>query len=161
MLESLEVRTASEHETILLGAAIGLVVAPGDVIFLVGDLGAGKTRLAKGIVSAATQLPPEDVVSPTFSLINQFDGVFPVHHADLYRLDADQIQGIGLEDALDDQGVLIVEWTEKIGDLCEDPLTIFIAYADENDSRRIVLEWSPNGSWGTRLGDLAETGWKK
>ncbi len=160
MSETLEFCTASEHETILLGAAIGRVLVPGDTILLLGDLGAGKTRLAKGIVSAATHVPPEDVVSPTFSLVNRFDGAFPVYHADLYRLEADQIQGIGLDDTLDEGGALVVEWAEKIGELPGDALTIYIMYGDQDDSRRIVLEWPPDGSWKTRLDGLAKSAQK-
>ncbi len=95
MCERLEIETSSEEQTIELGAAVGKILRPGDVVLLVGDLGSGKTRLAKGIVAAATGVSPDEVVSPTFTLINCFEGDFPVHHADLYRLEPDAVGGIG------------------------------------------------------------------
>ena len=86
-----ELTTNSEAETIALGSAIGAVLRPTDVIMIEGELGSGKTQLAKGIVSVAADVPTDDVVSPTFTLVNTFEGAFPVHHADLYRLEPDQL----------------------------------------------------------------------
>ena len=103
-----EIHTSSEEETIRLGEAIGRLLTSGDTILLVGELGSGKTRLAKGIVSAATGVLYDEVVSPTFTLINRFEGTFPVHHADLYRLHTDQIDGIGLDDALEEDRKSVV-----------------------------------------------------
>jgi len=160
MRNTSEIRTSSEEETIQLGEAIGRVLKPGDTVHLVGDLGSGKTRLAKGIVSAATGVPPDEVVSPTFTLINRFDGAFPVHHADLYRVQGQDIYGIGLEDALEEGGALVVEWAEKIPEPEEDALTVSINYAGWSNNRRIVLEWRSDGSWDSRMDTVLEK-WRR
>ena len=141
----------SEEQTIELGCRIGKVLEPCDVVLLEGDLGTGKTRLAKGIVAAATGVSQDDVVSPTFSLMNRFDGDPPVYHADLYRISADQVHGIGLEDVLDERGALVVEWADKLVDFEEDHLRILILFAEEENARRIILEWSEHGSWANKL----------
>lgn len=154
MLKKLEVETASEEETMELGRAIGTVLKPRDTVLLTGDLGAGKTRLAKGIISAATGVEPDEVVSPTFTLINRFEGDFAVDHADLYRIEADQIDSIGLDEVLAETGALIVEWAEKLSDVDADSLRIYISYTQREDSRRIVLEWLEGGIWHQRIRSL-------
>jgi len=154
MLKTIEIRTLSEEETLDLGRRIGKILRPEDVVLLLGDLGAGKTRLAKGIVSAATGVSPEDVVSPSFTLINRFEGRFPVHHADLYRIDADQIEGIGLEEALVEEGALIVEWAEKAPVLDPDALRVVITYGPEEQGRRILMQWAEEGTWNERIEDV-------
>lgn len=157
MLQSMGLKTCSEGCTIELGAMIGRILRPGDVVLLMGELGAGKTRLAKGVVSGATGVPEDEVVSPTFTLIHRFEGAFPVHHADLYRLNASHVEGIGLDDALEEDGALVIEWAEKIQGFYSDPLTIRIQYGEEEDSREIMLEWAGSGSWGERLSSAIKT----
>ena len=153
MLKEFETVTSSEQETIHLGATIGGMLRPGDLILLIGELGSGKTRLAKGIVSVATGIDPDEVVSPTFTLINCFEGLFQVCHADLYRIGSQQIEGIGLEDALDDGAALIVEWAEKIPELNEDSLRIYIMYHEEEYRRQFRLAWREKMALGA-------TGWR-
>ncbi|MFZ5866195.1 MAG: tRNA (adenosine(37)-N6)-threonylcarbamoyltransferase complex ATPase subunit type 1 TsaE [Thermodesulfobacteriota bacterium] len=154
MCATLEVETASEQETIDLGAAVGRVLKPGDLVLLFGELGSGKTRLAKGIVSAATGVSPHDVVSPTFTLINSFEGEYPVHHADLYRIEGDQVEGIGLDEALED-GAVVVEWAEKLQDTGYESLRITIEVAGAENLRRIKLTWQEDGSWAWRIRETA------
>jgi tRNA threonylcarbamoyladenosine biosynthesis protein TsaE len=154
MVKEFEIITSSEQETVRLGSTIGKTLRPGDLILLIGEVGAGKTRLAKGIVSAATGIDPDEVVSPTFTLINCFEGSFQVCHADLYRIEYPQIDGIGLEDALDGGAALVVEWAEKIPDLNEDPLRIYIRYHEEEDRRQFRLEWREDGLWHDRMEKL-------
>lgn len=149
-----EIQTTSELETIRLGAAIGTMLEPLDRVLMIGKLGSGKTRLAKGMISAATGVSQNDVVSPTFTLINQFEGDFPVYHADLYRIESDQIDGIGLEDAVEEGGALIIEWAEKTKWSEEDSLTIFIEFGNEDDSRNLVFQWSDDGSWPERIVEI-------
>jgi tRNA threonylcarbamoyladenosine biosynthesis protein TsaE len=151
MLKTLEITSESEEDTFELGIIIGRILKSGDTVLMIGELGSGKTRLSKGIVSAAANVPPEEVVSPTFTLINRFEGDFDVYHADLYRLAPDQTEGIGLEDALDQGGALIVEWAERLTDFQEDSLVIYLRFAPEPDSRNVVLEWNEEGSWKDRL----------
>ena len=151
MLKTLEITSRSEDDTFELGTVIGGTLRPGDTVFMIGELGSGKTRLSKGIVSAAVGVPPEEVVSPTFTLINRFEGDFDVYHADLYRLAPDQTEGIGLEDALDQGGALIVEWAERLTHFQEDNLLIYMRFVQAPDSRQIILEWRDDGSWQNRL----------
>ncbi len=148
----LEVTTSSEEETFKLGQALGACLKPGDSILLSGDLGSGKTVLAKGIVSKATGVSPDEVVSPTFTLINTFAGPFEVHHADLYRLERDQVDEIGLEATLDEGGTIVVEWAERTGPLGTDPLQVTFVDAPTAKSRLIRLEWHREGCWEYRLG---------
>jgi len=154
MIASHEIRSSSEEETIALGAAIGKVLRAGDTILLMGELGSGKTRLAKGIISTAGRIPEDEVVSPTFTLMNRFEGQFPIYHVDLYRLGPDQIESIGLEDAFEANGALVVEWAEKMPDTDGDPLRISIYYAGSEDTRVIVLEWGIEGSWNDRMASV-------
>lgn len=156
MLKTIEVHTTSEEDTYRLGRSIGEILKPEDVILLLGDLGTGKTRLAKGIVSAATGVDPEEVVSPSFTLVNRFEGPFPVHHADLYRIEADQVDDIGLDEALAEEGALIIEWAEKMPNVAPDSLQVVISYSLDPDSRRIILRWPEHGSWDERIGTVAE-----
>jgi tRNA threonylcarbamoyladenosine biosynthesis protein TsaE len=160
MVKEFEFVTSSEQETIRLGSTIGKMLRPGDLILLIGELGTGKTRLAKGIVSVATGIDPDEVVSPTFTLINCFEGLFQVCHADLYRIDSQQIEGIGLEDALDGGAALIVEWAEKIPDLNEDSLRIYITYHEKENWRQFHLEWREGGAWQDRMEELVNA-WDK
>jgi tRNA threonylcarbamoyladenosine biosynthesis protein TsaE len=151
MIKSLTIETFSEEQTIALGEAIGRVLLPEDAIYLTGDLGSGKTRLAKGIVSAAALVSAEEVVSPSFTLINRFNGAFPVYHADLYRIERDQVEDIGLEESLDLGGALIVEWGEKIQASPEAALRVTVHFTKDEYSRRIVFEWTDFGNWAARL----------
>ncbi len=125
-------------------------VKPDSTILLYGELGAGKTRMAKGIVSAALGVPEDDIVSPTFTLVNRYDGEFPLMHVDLYRCSDTGAEDLGLWDELDDAVALIVEWPEALSSKAEDPLIIFINYT-ENDDRRIRLEYDSQGAWPARL----------
>ena len=156
MTTKLDIHTASEDETIQLGASIGRILRPGDVILLFGDLGSGKTRLAKGLISAATGVDPRDVVSPTFALIHRFDGRFPVFHVDLYRLQGDAIDYIGLDDALESDGALIIEWAERKEWLEPDPLEISLAFGDEQSGRTFSFQWNHGSAWEDRLTSCLE-----
>lgn len=160
MRNTREILTSSEEETIQLGRSIGRILKPGDTILLVGELGSGKTRLAKGIVSAATGVSPDEVVSPTFTLINRFENDFPVHHADLYRVDGGEIYELGLEDALEEGGAVVVEWAEKIPEPEEDALKVFMYDVDLTDLRRIVLDWLQGGPWDPRIGTVLKE-WRR
>ena len=104
--------TRSVAGTERLGAALAPALLPGDVVGLSGDLGAGKTRFAAGLVGALS--PGARVRSPSFTLVNEFAGRCPVFHIDLYRLDEPRaVEGLGLEE-LAARGVLVVEWAERL-----------------------------------------------
>ncbi len=142
--------TMSEAQTIEMGKIIGSSLMPGDIVILIGDLGAGKTRLAKGIVSAATGIDQDEVVSPSFSLINRYEGDMVVDHADLYRLTDQQVNDLGVYDVLD-EAALIIEWGHFRESHDDRELQVVIRYAEEEDSRLIELSYACDGSWDKRL----------
>src|SRR5579863_215028 len=105
--------TNSEEETIELGRRIALDLPRRAVVLLIGNLGAGKTTLAKGIVSGLAAAEPEDVSSPTFTLIHEYGGG-RVYHVDLYRLDEPrQVATLGLEELLERDALILMEWGER------------------------------------------------
>jgi tRNA threonylcarbamoyladenosine biosynthesis protein TsaE len=105
--------THSEEETIELGRRIARDLPRRAVVLLIGNLGAGKTTLAKGIISGLGAAPPEEVSSPTFTLIHEY-GEGRVYHIDLYRLDRpEQIATLGLEEIFDRDAVVLIEWGER------------------------------------------------
>lgn len=103
----------SEKETLALGARVARMLRVGDCVILSGNLGAGKTCLARGIVQALTSVS-ENVPSPTFTLVQTYDSVPPLWHVDCYRLEkVEEITELGLLEALDDSA-LVIEWADKI-----------------------------------------------
>ena len=110
-------QTASEEETIALGARLAGEFPAQAVVLLIGNLGAGKTTLAKGIVSGLGAAPPEEVASPTFTLIHEFGGG-TVYHIDLYRLDEPrEVATLGLDEIFGRQAVVLIEWGERFPQL--------------------------------------------
>jgi tRNA threonylcarbamoyladenosine biosynthesis protein TsaE len=115
LLSSFE--THSEEETIELGRRIAAALPRRAVVLLIGNLGAGKTTLAKGIVSGLGAAPPDEVSSPTFTLIHEYGGFelnAPVYHIDLYRLERDdQVATLGLDEIFDRDAIVLIEWGER------------------------------------------------
>ncbi len=109
--------THSEEETIELGRRIAATLPRRAVVLLIGNLGAGKTTLAKGIVSGLGAAPPDEVSSPTFTLIHEYGGhelKAPVYHIDLYRLERDdQVATLGLDEIFDRDAIVLIEWGER------------------------------------------------
>src|SRR5229473_902600 len=109
--------TRSEEETIALGEKLARELPSRAVVLLIGNLGAGKTTLAKGIVDGLGAAEPEDVSSPTFTLIHEYGGG-RVYHIDLYRLDTPaQVATLGLEEIFDREAVVLIEWGERFPQL--------------------------------------------
>ncbi len=107
-----ELLTDSVEETRRIGAWLGELARPGDVFLLQGGLGAGKTALTQGIAAGlgVREVPS----SPTFTLVNEYRGRLPLYHIDLYRLEREvEIEQLGLEEYLFDEGVTVVEWPER------------------------------------------------
>ena len=104
-------RTASEEETIALGERLARELPARQVVLLIGPLGAGKTTLAKGIVKGLGAASPDDVSSPTFTLIHEYGRVY---HIDLYRLDEPrEVATLGLDDLFDREAIVLIEWGER------------------------------------------------
>ena len=126
----------SEKETKQLGFNLSKKVVKGSVISLRGSLGAGKTVFAKGFAEGLGIT--EAIVSPTFTLVQEYDGVLKMYHLDLYRLSGeDEFESMGGEDFLYTDGVTLIEWSEKIEDMLPDN-TIFINITIDKDLKRII-----------------------
>ncbi|MCA9393213.1 MAG: tRNA (adenosine(37)-N6)-threonylcarbamoyltransferase complex ATPase subunit type 1 TsaE [Candidatus Omnitrophica bacterium] len=111
----MKITTRKPQETSAVGKALARHLQPGDIILLVGDLGSGKTTFVKG-VAAGLRLKPDAVHSPTFVLMNIYEGRLPLFHFDLYRLDpGEQMNGLGLDEFLYGDGVALVEWADRMG----------------------------------------------
>ena len=108
-------RTASEEETIALGERLARDLPTRQVVLLIGQLGAGKTTLAKGIVKGLGAASPDDVSSPTFTLVHEYGRVY---HIDLYRLDEPrEVATLGLDDLFDREAIVLIEWGERFPQL--------------------------------------------
>jgi tRNA threonylcarbamoyladenosine biosynthesis protein TsaE len=104
-------------ETFALGKQIGMQLGGGEILLLDGPLGAGKTVFVKGLASALG-IDPEEVTSPSFTLVNPYAGRFPLFHIDLYRLHegAAAAHAVDLEELLaDERAVVVIEWAERLG----------------------------------------------
>jgi len=107
------VKTASEAETELAGEALGRRIAPGRVVLLHGDLGAGKTAFVRGLARGAG-VPPDEVSSPTFTIVQEYAGSrTTVYHVDLYRLSPAEIDDLGLDDVIEGGGIVAIEWADR------------------------------------------------
>ncbi|SPE35615.1 conserved hypothetical protein [Candidatus Sulfopaludibacter sp. SbA3] len=132
-------RTATEAETIALGEQLARELPVRGVVLLIGNLGAGKTTLAKGIAKGRGAADPDDVSSPTFTLIHEYGGG-RVYHIDLYRLDEPrQVATLGLEELFDKDALVLIEWGERFPGLMPAERTEIRLHALENDEREIAV----------------------
>ena len=114
----LRFETQSAEETLAVGQQLASLLPPNAVVLLIGELGAGKTTLTKGIVEGRKAASADDVSSPTFTLIHEYGNPASVYHADLYRLDtAEEARRLGLEELFERQGLTLVEWGERFPEL--------------------------------------------
>lgn len=135
--------THSPEETERLGRWLGERLQPGDFVALVGDLGAGKTQLAGGILAG---LGVERTGgSPTFTLLWEYQGRLPVYHWDVYRLHSPaELDDLGYEEYFYGNGVNVVEWAERVESLWPDhSLRIALAYGPDDNDRELALTGSP------------------
>lgn len=135
------VKTTSPEETLEFGRRIGAVMRSGDIIALVGDLGMGKTWLAKGI-AFGLQVPEHEYVnSPAFDLIHEYQGRLPVFHMDFYRLDHLSIEdSLWIQEYFDRSGVCIIEWANKfIDQLTNSYLKIELSPGDGDGKRELSI----------------------
>ncbi len=137
----LTLTTSGPEETIEVGRRMGDLLGPGDVVALVGELGAGKTCLVKGI-ARGLEVPESCYVrSPTFVILNTYTGRCDLHHLDLYRIQSPQeIEDLGTREIFYGEGVTVVEWADKMEDLLpDDHLRISLDFRNET-GRVIALE---------------------
>jgi tRNA threonylcarbamoyladenosine biosynthesis protein TsaE len=133
----------SEEETLDIAAALARKLTPGTVVALTGDLGAGKTVFVRGVAAALGVTGP--VTSPTFTLIQEYRGAVTLYHMDLYRLNRpEEMVAIGVEDYFYGDGICLVEWAEKLGELLPgDAVRITIRHRDDQ-RREIEIQIPPS-----------------
>ena len=136
--------TESPIETQALGEKIGKTLKRRDVIALIGDLGTGKTCLTQGIARGVGISAEEVVNSPSYILINEYNGRIPIYHIDLYRLeDSEDIAELGLSEYIEGDGICIIEWAERLGDALPDTaikIRITLAEASDNETLAPILQ---------------------
>ena len=134
----------NEEETEKLGRALGDVLEAGTVVALIGELGAGKTRLVQG-VAAAMGVERKLVNSPTFILIQEYEGRLPIYHFDTYRLrDVDEFLELGAEELMGTEGVCLIEWADRVADvLPDDHLRIEIAVTGPSERVFLITATGP------------------
>ena len=134
--------TTSEAETTAMGEALGRAIKAGDVVLLHGDLGAGKTAFVRGL-ARGIGANPEDVSSPTFTIVQEYAGEsMTLYHVDLYRLEAAEIDDLGLEDLIAGDGVVAIEWAERWRGRPDDVTEVRITESGD-ERRRIEISSGP------------------
>jgi tRNA threonylcarbamoyladenosine biosynthesis protein TsaE len=134
----------SAEETIELGRRLARRLSPPVLVLMSGDLGSGKTTLSKGIISGLGAAREEDVTSPTFTLVHLFHNSSKVYHVDLYRIEKFvDLESLGLEDALSEPAVVLIEWPDRFSLRTDWPrVTVQLEHL-EGDSRRITISGLP------------------
>jgi|ERR1700728_2001066 tRNA threonylcarbamoyladenosine biosynthesis protein TsaE len=118
MKSVLRFESSSEEETRAIGRGLAARLAQEGIVLLIGELGAGKTTLAKGIAEGRGAARAEDVSSPTFTLIHEYGDPVSIYHIDLYRLDTlEEARRLGLEDIYDARALVLIEWGERFPEL--------------------------------------------
>ena len=113
----LALKSGSPADTIAIARVLGDVLVPGDVVALTGELGAGKTLFCKGI-GESLGIPPDRILSPSFTIVTEHRGRLPLIHVDVYRLDTvREAEEVGLDETFSGDGVCVVEWAEKVTEL--------------------------------------------
>jgi tRNA threonylcarbamoyladenosine biosynthesis protein TsaE len=145
--------THSSAETIAVGRKLAALLTPPTFLILHGDLGAGKTTLVKGIAEALDAAESDEVTSPTFTLVHEYEGTLdrqgkrtPVrlYHLDLYRIESErQLDTLGLDDLQTEDSIVLVEWGEKFPSVVKRSQGEIVMTSLEGDARRIVLKMKP------------------
>jgi tRNA threonylcarbamoyladenosine biosynthesis protein TsaE len=152
--------THSSAETIAVGRKLVALLAPPKFLILHGDLGAGKTTLVKGIAEALDAAEPDEVTSPTFTLVHEYEGTrddqgkrTPVrlYHLDLYRIESErQLETLGLDDLQTEDSIVLVEWGEKFPSVVKRSQGEIVMTSLDGDARRIALKMKPEAAPGSK-----------
>ena len=135
--------TGSEEETSAAGERLAARLRPGDVLLLLGELGAGKTAFVRGLAQGLGA-PRDEVSSPTFTLIQEYRGRVTLYHADLYRLNAIEAGDLGLDELVARDAVVAIEWAERWNERPPDAWEIRFEHAGED--RRTISITPPDSS---------------
>jgi tRNA threonylcarbamoyladenosine biosynthesis protein TsaE len=149
-------RSDSPEATRAIAELLALAAVPGDLIVLAGDMGAGKTCFAQGFARGLSIT--DRVTSPTFTLVNSYEGRFPMHHLDVYRLDQlHEVLDLGLGELLDDGSVVLIEWGDAVSPvLPNEYLEVRLAADPDDDNVRAITIVQVGSLWAQRLHDLQQ-----
>jgi tRNA threonylcarbamoyladenosine biosynthesis protein TsaE len=132
-------KSNNESETKEIGKKLGKKLKPGDVVCLIGELGTGKTMMVKGIASVFG-IEEREIASASFIIIAEYDRTIPFYHIDLYRLENEEIPGIGLHEYLGRDGISVIEWAEKAStEIPDGSIKVQFRYAGDS-SREIEIQ---------------------
>lgn len=147
MLDEMTLTTHNAAETNKLGMLLGGLLQAGDVVLLSGDLGAGKTTFSKGV--AAGLGVEDEVTSPTYTLIAEYEGRIPLSHMDLYRLSEAEAKAFPLDDYLEGDGAVLMEWPDLVMNRMGDALSIHISTVPmpRVDERTVLCKALGSRSW--------------
>ena len=150
--------TASQEQTRQLGDRIGRALHGGELIGLIGHLGAGKTQLVKGIAAGNQPAGSVEVTSPTFTLVQEYSGRLKLYHLDCYRLGSSaEFEGLGTDEMLTPQSAVIVEWADKVAHaLPPDRLSITITSTGENERKFAASAGGPTSAALLQRIDISE-----
>ena len=143
-----EFTTQSGADTVAVGRKLAGLLKPPQLLLLRGDLGTGKTTLVKGIAQALDAAEPDEVTSPTFTLIHEYDGTrkgkpIKLYHLDVYRLESErQLETLGLDDLLTSDALVVVEWGDKFASVMERAdAEITIEQGEVENERLLMVQW--------------------
>ena len=136
-MPSATIETSTEQETADAGERLGRTLNPGDVVLLYGDLGAGKTVFVRGL-ARGLGASPDEVSSPTFTIVQEYRGRATLYHVDLYRLEPAEIDDLGLEDLVLGDGIVAIEWAERWRGRPDDVTEVWLEDAGE-ERRRVRI----------------------
>ncbi|MBI2876515.1 MAG: tRNA (adenosine(37)-N6)-threonylcarbamoyltransferase complex ATPase subunit type 1 TsaE [Candidatus Tectomicrobia bacterium] len=145
--------SSSPEETRTIGEEIGRTLGPGTVVCLYGELGVGKTCLIQGLARGLGVKEEREVKSPTFVLIREYEGTFPIYHFDLYRIEsAQELEGLGYEEYFYGRGVTLIEWADRLEEqLPPDRIEIHLTFLEEDRRRIEVIEQGSRGKAGNLI----------
>ena len=133
--------TRSPEETVAFGRELARQIQPPCTVLLEGDLGSGKTTLVKGILASLASIPEDEVTSPTFTLVHEYGHEGKIYHVDLYRIEgARDLATLGLDDLLNREATVLIEWGEKFGDDLPRPCVRICFEHLGGDARGITVE---------------------
>jgi tRNA threonylcarbamoyladenosine biosynthesis protein TsaE len=146
--ERFTIISRSEQETILIGEEIGSLLAEGDVMALVGELGSGKTWLTKGIARGLGISPATVVTSPSFALVNEYQGRVTLFHMDVYRLETlSEVLSAGMEEYVQAGGVVVLEWANRWPEILpEHTITVELLILDDHSRKITLVSRSPRAA---------------
>jgi tRNA threonylcarbamoyladenosine biosynthesis protein TsaE len=140
-----EFTTQSGADTVAVGRKLAGLLKPPQLLLLRGDLGTGKTTLVKGIAQALDAAEPDEVTSPTFTLIHEYDGTrkgkpIKLYHLDVYRLESErQLETLGLDDLLTPDALVLVEWGDKFKSIRKRSTGEIVITSEGGDARKITV----------------------